>query len=386
MKTALSSVDVLVLSRELHELLSGARFDKAYSLAGDGLRIRFHLSGTGLKDVVILPNFLCVSGFEYPQTETPYNFPMVLRKHLEGLTLTKVEQHGFDRIVEFSLEGNKGKFLLIVELFSTGNAILCDSEKKIIGILNRQHWKDRVLKPGEEYLYPPSDGNPLEIKREAFITLLQSSGKSLAATIASLGLGGFYAEEICLNAGPDKTVPAGSLNLQDAGTVYQAFKNLAGKVTTGVVSPAIVLDSAGNYIDVVPFSFVQYTSNKKKPFNSFNEAVDEYFSKLQESRISSAGGKDYVEALRKLEVMKAKQEEALARLKVDAVEHQKAGDVIYQHLKLIEGILEQIKKAKKQGLSDEEINKRFLEGKLKGIHEANVFKKLENSRLTLTLE
>jgi predicted ribosome quality control (RQC) complex YloA/Tae2 family protein len=386
MKTALSSVDLRVLSRELDGMLAGARFDKAYSLPQEGLRLRFHLSGSGGKDVVILPNYLCVSNFEYPQTEAPYSFAMGLRKHLDGSAIVKVEQHAFDRIAEFTLEGNKGKFLLIVELFSTGNVVLCDEQKKILGILLRQHWKDRILKPGEAYTYPPGSQNPLEIDGDAFIRLLKASDKTLAATIASMGLGGFYAEEVCGSGEIEKTLQASSLNLQDAKQLFHAFKRLLDTAIVGAVKPSIILDDAGDYLDVVPFEFTTYARNEKKTFPTFNEAVDEYFSKLHGSKISTTDSRGFVEALKKLELMKEKQEEALARQKVESVEHRKAGDLIYQHLQLIEGILEQIKKAKKQGLSDEEISNRFLAGRLKGIPEAKAFKKLEDSKLTLEIE
>ncbi|MBM3309424.1 MAG: fibronectin-binding domain-containing protein [Candidatus Altiarchaeales archaeon] len=384
MKTYLSSVDLNVLSKGLGGLLSGCRFDKAYSLPGNGLRVRLHASNVGARDLVIYPNFVCVSSFNYPQLEEAGNFAMVLRKHLEGLVVKSVRQHAFERILEFSFEG-KGRFVLIVELFSKGNVILCDQEKKIVGLLERQRWKDRTLTPGREYLYPPSVENPLEMDEGRFKTLLTGSGRNLVATLASMGLGGFYAEEICLQAGLNKMMPAGSLTGEEAEKAYRELKSLASLIEKNAVKPAIVLDKDGSYIDVVPFEFKTYLQNSKKAFSSFNDAIDEYFSSLQSMSLKTESQRDYSKELGKLQLILDKQQEALARLQEEAIACQQTGDLIYQNKELIEKIVEQIQKARKQGLSDKQIEERFTIGKTKNISEAKAFKKLEKNKLTLEL-
>ncbi|MFH1125664.1 MAG: NFACT family protein, partial [Candidatus Altiarchaeota archaeon] len=276
MKSSISSVDLQVLSRELNDLLVGARFDKAYSLVNGSIKVRFHKSGVGSRDLIATPNFVCVSSFDYPQLEQPDSFAMGLRKYLEGLIVNSVAQHEFDRILEFGFEGNRGKFTLIVELFSTGNVILCDGNKKIIGIQRRQKWKDRILTPGREYVYPPSAGNPLALDSEKLKTILRYSEKGIAAALASLGLGGFYAEEVCLNAGVDKTRTAGSLSQEEVEATYRSLRDLIENTQKGVAKPCIILSHDESYIDVAPFDFKMYEMNVKKPFSSFNEAVDEY--------------------------------------------------------------------------------------------------------------
>lgn len=385
-KSFLSGVDLRVLSKELSKLLVNARFDKAYSLVNDCLRLRFHASGVGPRDLIIASNFLCVSTFDYPQLEKPSDFAMALRKHLEGLPVKSVEQHDLDRILELWLEGGRGKFLLIVELFSKGNVVLCDSNRKILGLLNRQKWRDRTLTHGREYLYPPEVENPLTLSSEKFKTALRYSKKGLAASIASLGLGGFYAEEICLNANLDKAIPAESLGEQEAENAYISFKKLVEMIDDGKTNPSIVLDGSGGYIDVTPFEFNLHQGNEKKTFKTFNDAVDEYFSRLQSKEMSTTSGRNLDEALGKLSLIREKQTEALVRLRKDAEKHQKAGDLIYQNLEAIGGIVEQIKKARKQGLSDEEINKKFALGKTIGIREAKIFKNLSKNKMTLDFD
>jgi predicted ribosome quality control (RQC) complex YloA/Tae2 family protein len=386
MKSSLSGIDVSVLAREFAGLLVGGRFDKAYSLGRGGLRLRFHLSGEGSRDLVVMPNFVCVSGFQYPQLEQPYSFAMSLRKHLEGLFLSSVGQHGLDRILEFWFEGSRGKFLLVVELFGGGNVILCDAERKIISVRERKEWKDRMLLPGSLYAYPPGGGNPFAMGEEEFKAMLLGSGKGLAASIASFGLGGFYAEEVCLTAGLDKAKLAANLSREESGRLFESFSRLGGMVDKGVAMPSIVLDNAGNYLDVVPFEFESYNGFASKPFGSFNEAVDEFFSRSESANLNAESGGEHAKAEGKLRVMEEKQREALVRLQREAVEHREAGDAIYRHLMDVDAILEQVRRARKQGLDDGEITSRFAEGKKRDVPLADLFLSLEGNALSLGLD
>jgi predicted ribosome quality control (RQC) complex YloA/Tae2 family protein len=384
MKTSLSSIDLRVLVGELDGMLAGSRFDKAYSLSDKGMRLRFHSSGLGSRDVVVEPEFLSVTSFEHPQLESPGGFAMSLRKHLEGLFLRSVEQHELDRIVEFYFEGKSSRFTLVAELFSKGNVILLDEDRKIVSILERQAWKDRILTPKSEYKYPPSSENPFSIKVEKLKALMRDSEKNVASVIASLGLGGFYAEEICLKANVDKTVKAGALGESELERVYEGLRWLL-ESTVKKPKPSIVLDANGDYLDVIPFDFETYRKNNLKSFPSFNNAVDEYFSHARSREISGESERSFKKKEEKLLVMKAKQGEALERLKSEAEEFRRVGDLIYQNLGLVENIVKQIESARGRGLKDEEINQRFSEGRKKGIPESLVFKRLERNTLILEL-
>jgi len=385
-KSSVSAVELRVLVRELDGLLAGCRFDKAYSLENGFLRFRFHARGEGAMDLVVAPAFMCVSGFEYPQLEQPKGFAMSLRKHLEGFIVESVRQHKFDRIAEIAFAGGGSRFTLVVELFSRGNAILCDQDGVIVAVLNRQKWRDRTLTPKREYVYPPEVENPLELGVDKFNAVLRRSEKGLAATLAGLGLGGFYAEEICLNAGVDKTKEAAGVAGEEAGRVYESFRILVGMIESGSVDASIVLNGGGGYVDVIPFDFRSYEGSPKRRFGSFNGAVDEYFGRLQSAELESDAGRELGNALGKLELMKGKQLEALERLKAKAAEHQRAGDLIFQNLGVVEAVVEQIRRARKQGLGDGEISEKFALGCAKGVAEARLFRKLDKNRLIVELE
>ncbi|MGB4612518.1 MAG: NFACT family protein, partial [Methanothermobacter thermautotrophicus] len=84
MKT-MSNVDVFAVTRELNDILSGARVDKAYQPLRDTVIIRFHVPGEGRMDVVMQAG-VRIHRTDYPpeNPKIPPSFPMLLRKHLRG--------------------------------------------------------------------------------------------------------------------------------------------------------------------------------------------------------------------------------------------------------------------------------------------------------------
>ena len=73
---------------------------------------------------------------------------------------------------------------------------------RILGLLEWQKWRHRVLGVGKVYEYPPAGVNVFEIDESGFRSLFSGCESSVVSVLASvLGLGGFIAEEICLMAG-----------------------------------------------------------------------------------------------------------------------------------------------------------------------------------------
>jgi hypothetical protein len=68
------------------------------------------------------------------------------------------------------------------------------------------------------------------------------------------------------------------------------------------------------------------------------------------------------------------------------VEDAKKGDLIYQHMRDIESLRKAIENARKEGLSDNEIKERILEGRKKNITESEMFMDLKKYRLIIELE
>lgn len=354
MKNELSGADIRVLARELSTMLEGAIFDKAYQVGERELVLRFR--GRGSLDLVLAPNYVCATRYRRPAPKTPSSFAMQLRKRLGGERVASVSQHGFDRIIEIRFESH----ILVIELFSKGNIILAGNDWKIIGLLEWQRWKDRTLGVGRIYEHPPGGPEPGNVSEEEFVKSLETSGKSVAATLATkYNLGGRYAEQVCEAAGID---PKEKYDGTAGEAVWKAYGSFMEKV--GRPANARIRED-----DVTPFG------GEGEPRDTFNDAVDDYFSKREDAdRKDKREAEDTVRRAKISEIL-AKQEAAYAKATEDAANGKLAGDAIYQHMGELNAAYHIVKEGRRSGLSDDDIIRRLadtgIKAELKG-HELTV--------------
>ncbi|MCX6694997.1 MAG: NFACT family protein [Candidatus Altiarchaeota archaeon] len=375
MKTEFNSVDVRVVAGELDVLASGARFDKAYQIGGKELLVRLFKTGVGQVDLVVSPGYLFASRYSRSTPEKPSSFAMQLRKVLDGGFLRGVRQREFDRIIELEFDVHGKVYFLVAELFGTGNTFLLDGGKKILGLLEWQRWKDRVLGVGKVYEYPPKVGSPLEMDEQEFRNAL-AGGKSVAAAIASgTGLGGFYAEEVCLRAGVDRKRKCGELSEGEVSALWSAFRSVLEAVEKDR-KPVVAVEN-GVAVDVAPIEGRKFSGMELKFFESFNQAADEYFSRMEESSGKAAAERNLGKKKEKLDAMLKQQQDALKKMREDAEIERKKGDAIYARYAEVEEIVNYIKQQRARKVPDGEI----LE-QLKG---RGIVKKLDKYELTLDI-
>lgn len=353
------------LAEELKETLSSARIEKAYQPGKKELKLKLYGPEKGSMELILTPAYLSVTSFPRKVPEMPSSFAMQLRKNIRNGFVRDVKQHEFDRILEIVIEKGDKRFLLIAEFFSRGNVIFCDESRKILGLFEWQKWKDRKLGVGQTYEYPPQTQNPLRIDYTALKGILASSQKKLVSTLATdAGLGGLYAEEVCLISGTDKDAVSGGLDARDMESVYSSFNEMIGKIREGKSSPSIIIRE-GKPIDVIPFDLSIYDGFEKKEFTSLNEAIDEYFSREEAVSAKKEAEKIHEGKLGKLKEIESRQEEVIERFGKESVESQKTGDIIYQNLHAVEEILQEVKKEKSRGASWSDIRDK-LAGKKAG--------------------
>jgi len=355
MKTQLSSVDLLFLSRELKGL-ERTRFDKAYQIGRREFKLDFRGKG-GAKELIVAPHFIALTSFKYETPKKPSGLAMRLRKELSGGIVESVGQHGFERIVEFGIKGKR----LIIELFSKGNLILVDESGKIIALLERQEWKARKLKLGETYLYPPPTVDVPKLGKAEFIQRFKGGvegGRDIVRFLAGdLGLGGTFAEEVCARGGVEKE----STSESDAAKSY----SIVSKLLKHPIDAKIVFDG-DKKVDATPFGFKTYARAKTEQYPSFNEALDKYFTglKIEETKRGAVASKES----ERLRAIIKKQKDSLKKLESEIEENKAAGDLIYKEFQAIESLLASTKDGKKHwikalreaGVSDfKEKEKRF---------------------------
>ncbi len=382
MKT-MSNVDVFAVTSELNEMLRGARVDKAYQPLKDTVIIRFHVPGEGRVDVVMQAGAR-IHRTNYPpqNPKVPPSFPMLLRKHLRGGIVREVRQHGFDRIVEITVEKDQ-EYTLIVELFAKGNIILLNQDREIILPLKRKTWSDRRIASREIYEYPPSRGiNPLDYEPSELEEILMSSDADLIRTLARSGFGGLYAEEIVLRAGLDKNTPCSNLSMEDVerinAAIGETFKALRGLD----LKPQIIGDGE----DVLPIELMVYQGRKKKYFESFNDAADEFFSSIFREEIRRAHEEEWEREVDRFRKRLRIQRETLEKFKKTIEVSTRRGDLLYANYSLVEDVLATIRKAREK-YSWDEIKNIIADARKRGLLEARNITEIDRmGNLTLLLD
>ena len=149
-----------------------------------------------------------------------------------------------------------------------------------------------------------------------------------------LGLGGLLAEEVCLRAKVEKDKI--DIDDEEIERIYSAVRSIFDPVLKGYVRPQIVLKN-GSYLDVTPIDLEIYRGFKRRYFESFNRALDEFYSKaIVEEEVEY----EEIERLRRrLEIQLERKRE----LEEEVERCRELGDFIYERFKFFEDVLRRLR-------------------------------------------
>jgi predicted ribosome quality control (RQC) complex YloA/Tae2 family protein len=387
MKDTLNYLEIHVLTRELQSLI-GARVDKIYNPSEN--EILMYLYSTKLKKILLriaVPYSLVLTEYKTEKPEVPSHFCMFLRKYLIGARVTKVVQPKFERIVEIHFEHNNESFILINELFSKGNIIICDKDYNILIPLKAQVWRDRTIRAKERYDLPPRNLDLANIDFTRFKEVITTSGKDeIVKSIAiMLGIGGTYAEEICLRAHIDKTKPPKSLNDSELRLLFKTFIDLTEKSESVEIKPYLVY--ADNIlVDVQPFELEIYKDSKKEYMQTFDNAVDLFFVKQFSKRLTTASSDKIELSILKQEALLKSHKAYLEETNEKIKELKQKGELIYQNYDKINNILESILDARNRNISWADIINEIEKRKNEGNELAQLIKSISHNTGVLTID
>jgi len=367
----MSAVDIKACVEELKELIGG-KVEKVYHYPPNEIRIKIYARGR--RDLIIEAGkriHLTIFPKESPKMPSP--FAMLLRKHLENAKIIRINQHDFDRVVIIEFERFDGKRKLIAELFAKGNIVLTDEELRVIMDLKHS------FKSGEHYTFPEKRITPFELTFDRLKELCSDDKEIVKLLAVKCGLGGLFAEEICLRAGIDKNKKGVNLSDEELERIFKAIEDLFKVVAEGDFKPHIVLKN-GNYVDVLPVELMLYSDYEKRYFDSFNRALDEFYSKaIAEEKIEES------EELKKLKKRLEIQLESKRKLEEEVEKYRSLGDFIYEKYAVIEKMLNAFKQAKER-FDFEEFKKRAKSLKfVKEVGKDYVVVEIEGKTLRLDL-
>jgi predicted ribosome quality control (RQC) complex YloA/Tae2 family protein len=354
-KKEFTSFDAAITVHELKEAIADARVNKIYQLNEKTLILKLHKTNKPpLRLVMEAGRRLHLTAYALKPPRTPPAFCMALRKYLCGAWVETIEQYEFERVVIIYFKTKTGTMQLILELFGEGNIILTGEKAEILQAIVFKRMRDRNIIRNEVFRFPPAIGkNPFQVTQDELEETLKEAGdvEVVKALARSIGVGGFYAEEILLRAAVEKTKLCHTLGRGEAAAVFGALENLLSTVSGFRMEPQIVLAENGSFMDVVPFKLKRYEAFNFKSYSSFNEALDEFF--LREIAAEKAVASGEVEKLtREAERLKriiAEQEKTLLEDEKKAKRDKQIGDAVYAHSNEFQAFLNRFVDAKKVG-------------------------------------
>jgi len=376
--TEFSNFDVFAITKELDSILVNATILNIYEVE-DLLILKIN-TNFGRKNLIIKRDSrINLTEYDYPIPNYPSQYILSLRKLLKNRRILKISQYHFDRIIIIELS-NKGDqpWKFVIELFNKGNFLLLD-EKNVIKIAKKyRKFRDRDLLAKKEYEFPKTRGKDfLSLNKEEFKALFENSNVEIVRDLSrNVQISGLYSEEICHRANVDKKFLGKNLNDEEYEALYDSFKKLRNQLLFGKTNAHIVFDQNGIQISVLPFEIEILKGYEKRYFDSFNSAVDKYFSKIDSESLRSPKDQKIKDKIKSQEKILKNQQEYLEELKIKKKKYYEIGNLIYANLASLENLISVILNAKERGYRWEIINNKLREAKSENLDGTEFFEKI----------
>jgi predicted ribosome quality control (RQC) complex YloA/Tae2 family protein len=340
----LTSLDLSIIMEDLKQLEEGF-VQKVYQRKEE-LTIEVYVPGDGKKRLILGPSYGFLSKYKRENPTRPPGFCMELRKHLGRID--KIYQRGFDRMLVIE----SGDAVFTAEIFGKGNFIL-EKDDTIIGAFRQEEFADRAVVVSEEYNMPDPTTDPRELD-DIFEVMEGELVRSLAA---DLSLGGTYAEEIVARTGLDKEVEVSELSDEQKQKVRDEVQKM---IDAAQDTDSVMYKDGEELIRSSPFPLQTYQDYDKEGFESFSEALDEFYYRRQTRKKKRKKKEKFEEKKQGILSQKEQQERKIQGLQKSSEQNRKTAELIYENY----GDLHEIQKAIEKGIEEhgwKETEQRFNE-------------------------
>jgi predicted ribosome quality control (RQC) complex YloA/Tae2 family protein len=432
-KRELTSVDIAALVGELGAY-EGAKVDKAYLYPDDLLRLKMRDFDRGRVELIVdvgeTRHVRVADPDNVPDAPgRPPNFAMMLRNRLSGADFAGVEQYEFDRILQFHFERGDKNTTVVAELFGDGNVVVLAGAGEVVDCLATVRLKSRTVAPGAPYEFPSARFMPLTADYEAFAARMDDSDTDVVRTVATqLDFGGRWAEELCTRAGVEKTKDIADATDEDYRALYRVVEDLADRLAGADLDPRVSYEGSndgkdsdvggdsedsreaedasepdgtggsggdrGLRVDVTPIPLEEYGDRPGDPFETFTDALDDYFTHYEPDP-DTAGGDggasgpqrpDFEEEIAKKERIIEQQQGAIEDFERQAEVERETAELLYANYDLVDEILSTVQAAREDDVSWDAIAAKFEQGAQQGIPEAEAVVDVDGSDRTVTVE
>lgn len=278
------------ITHEIANSLQTGRISKIYQPSK--YEILLHIRANGKNQKLLLsahPTYarMHLTTQNYDSPALPPMFCMLLRKHLEGGFIEKIEQIDLERIIQITIRsrneiGDESLKTLIIEIMGRhSNIILVDSKTNII-LDSLKHVslavnRHRTVYAGAEYIAPPAQQkiNPLQIEtQEEFIRPLDFLAGNMDKQLvgAFMGISPLFAKEVVAKAG-----------MVNENTLSEVFFTLQKLLLKHQYTPSMIIAKGKEFFYLFPLSHLK---GEEKAFSSVSELLDRFFfGKAERDRV-----------------------------------------------------------------------------------------------------
>ncbi|RWQ75960.1 Rqc2 family fibronectin-binding protein [Bacillus cereus] len=278
------------ITHEIENSLYTGRISKIYQPSK--YEILLHIRANGKNQKLILsshPTYarMHLTNQNYDSPAIPPMFCMLLRKHLEGGFIEKIEQIDLERIIQITVRsrneiGDESLKTLVIEimgrhsniiLLDTKTNVILDSLKHVSLAVNRH----RTVYAGAEYVAPPAQHkiNPLQIETaDDFIRPLDFLSGNMDKQLvgAFMGISPLFAKEVVKKAG-----------MVNEKALSEAFFSIQTPLLSHAYTPTMITAKGKEFFYLFPLTHLQ---GEEKTFSSVSELLDRFFfGKAERDRV-----------------------------------------------------------------------------------------------------
>lgn len=334
---SLDGIAMRALAQDLWATIGGGRIDKIAQPSATTMTMGVRAQSKNYKCfATINPQSARVSltreSFDSPQT--PPQFCMVLRKHIQGAVIENIRQVDWERMIAFDLRGRneigeETTFTLLFELMGkNSNIMLLDAAGTILDAIKRVGMGTnnyRQFQPGIPYQLPPAQNKfSLEELDEGTLAqalldqgLSKSAAKALLATVA--GLGPQTVTELLVRAGIAPDTRLEYLGEIDYSRLWRECEALRKRAESADWQPTLVYHER-EIIAFAPFPLTQFESFHQETREQMTTLLEDFYeTKERQERFNQKRAS--LERIIRHEKERCEKKLALQLEKVDALAH-----------------------------------------------------------------
>ncbi|MEM2637246.1 MAG: NFACT family protein [Candidatus Korarchaeota archaeon] len=262
-----------------------------------------------------------LTNYDISREKMPPGFCLQLRKHLKEMRLVDIFQLGLERTICMVFEGENSRKKLYVELMKNGVLALTDENDKVLLMTHDIKTSAREVMPGKQYIPLPPKPDIFSADEKELLAAKNEGFKKLL----------------------EYNFPLESLRLYDDPL-------LAREKTREAMERPLARIYFRENVPLGPYPF-DIPGFDYKEFRTYNEACDEYFSKLLSTLLEEKQEEVIEVGEKKIKDIVERQRQHVKEMREAAEKAQQIAEILSAHIHEIRNAVEDILSRRRRGES-----------------------------------